>query len=189
MSGRGIFGLVVSLSVVFWSCSPRLGGEGKYEDTVPGEIEKVIGEKCQEGLYAVGTAVAGDEMVAVNRASMQARAEIARQFEAQVNVLQKDYQESVSERTTGEYSQVMEVFATLELNGSQIIKSMVRKESDGQYSAKVLVAVTAQRMKEVVDERLRAFTSFRASKAYKELEERVERERERETRSEEEEIF
>ncbi|MFP4162844.1 MAG: hypothetical protein ACLFQB_05080 [Chitinispirillaceae bacterium] len=153
-------------------------------DTVPDEIEELIEKKCKEGLYAVGSARAGEEMVAVNRATMQARAEIARQFEAEVNVLQKDYQEAVNERTTGEYSQVMEVFSTLELNGSQIVKSMIRKDSDGQYSAKVLVAVTAQRMKEVIDERMSAFTSFRAAEAYKELEERVQREREREAQRE-----
>ncbi len=165
--------------VLFSGCINRFSKSGQYEDSVPPELQRIIKEKCQEGLYSVGAATAADEMMAINKATMQARAEIARQFKAQVNVLQKDYQEAVSERATGEYSQVMDVFSTLELNGSQIIKSMVRQGDNNQYSAKVLVAVTAQRMKEVIDERMRAFTSFRAAKAYKELEDRVERERER----------
>ena len=176
--------LIAVSAVLFTGCNSKIGGYAKFKDTVPSEIEKVIKDKCQDGLYAVGTARSADEMTAINKASMQARAEVARQFKITLNALQRDYQEAAGERAGGEYSQVIEIFTTLELRGSRIVKSMVSREKNGHFTAKVLVVVSAQEMKVLLDERFRAYTSVRASKAYKELAARAEQERKREAQFE-----
>jgi hypothetical protein len=171
-------------AALFAGCNSKTAGYAKFVDTVPAEIEKLIKDKHHDGLYAVGTARSADEMSAINKASMQARAEVARQFKVTLSALQRDYQEASGERSGGEYSQVMEIFTTLELRGSRIVKSMVTREKNGHYVAKVLVVVSAQEMKVLLDERFRAYTSVRASKAYRELSARAEQERKRDLQSE-----
>ena len=171
---RGI--IILSIVSALVQCAGTKPGKG-YEDTTPDEIEKLISKKYTDAVYAVGTATGADEGTATRKAAMQARAEIAREFKAQIDVLQKNYEESINDKTVEEYQQAIEVFATLEVAGSTIAKSMVRKERDNSYSAKVLVVVTAEQLKAIIDEKMQAYTSFKASKAYKELEERVARER------------
>jgi hypothetical protein len=178
MSGRdAVCAIVIAAMVGMGGCAATKPGKGYIDDT-PDEIQRLIEKNYKNGLYAVGTASAADEAMARTKAVMQARAEIARQFKVQIDALQKGYEESVSNAATEEYSQVMEVFAVLELNGSTIAKSMVRREHGAGYSAKVLVVVSAQQFKALLDEKMRAYTSYKASQAYKDLEARVRQERE-----------
>lgn len=173
---RGV--IMLSLSITLINCTSTKPGTGYVEDT-PDDIQKLIKKEYEEAVYAVGTATGPEEGTATRKATMQARAEIAREFKAQIDVLQKSYEESINDKSVEEYQQATEVFATLEVSGSQIAKSMVRKEKNGTYSAKVLVVVSAEQLKAIIDEKMQAYTSFKASKAYKELEERVAREREK----------
>lgn len=173
---RGVITLTVAFSLV--NCAGTKPGTGYVEDT-PDDIQKLIKKEYSESVYAVGTATGPDEGTATRKATMQARAEIAREFKAQIDVLQKNYEESINDNAVEEYQQATEVFATLEVSGSKIAKSTVREEKDGSYLAKVLVIVSAEQLKAIIDEKMQAYTSFKASKAYKELEERVVKERER----------
>ena len=173
---RGVITLTVAFSLV--NCAGTKPGTGYVEDT-PDDIQKLIKKEYAEAVYAVGTATGPDEGTATRKATMQARAEIAREFKAQIDVLQKSYEESINDNAVEEYQQATEVFATLEVSGSKIAKSMVREEKNGTYLAKVLVIVSAEQLKAIIDEKMQAYTSFKASKAYKELEERVAKERER----------
>ena len=163
--------------VLMIGCAGTKPGKG-YVSDIPSEIQKLIKDKYSEALYSVGTATGPNEGIAKRKATMQARAEIAREFKAQIDGLKKMYEEAVNNKSLEEYKQTIEIFASLEVSGSKIAKSMVRKEKTG-YSAKVLVVVSAEQLKAIIDEKMQALTSFRASKAYKELEERVEKERER----------
>ncbi len=171
---RGIIAVAISCALI--NCAGAKPGTGYVEDT-PDDIQKLIKKEYAEAVYAVGTATGPDEGTATRKATLQARAEIAREFKSQIDVLQKSYEESVNDKAVEEYQQATEVFATLEVVGSKIAKSMVREEKDGTFSAKVLVVLSAEQLKALMDEKMQAYTSFKASKAYKELEERVERER------------
>ena len=170
---------VVAACVLFSciNCAGVKPGKGFVEDT-PDEIQKLVKREYAEAVWAVGSATGPDEGAATRQAAMQARAEIAREFRSQIDVLQKSYEESINNQAVAEFQQVTEVFASLELSGSKIAKSMVRKEKDGEYLAKALVVVSAEQLKAIVDEKMQAYTSFKASKAYRDLEERVARERE-----------
>lgn len=165
---------VVGLSLCLMNCAATKPGKG-YVDNTPDEIQKLIDKKYKQSMHAVGTATSGEENTATSKATVQARAEIARVFKVQIDALQKLYEESVNNKELGEYKQAVEIFASLELDGSEIAKSMVRKEKKG-YSAKVLVVVSAEQLKKMLEERMAAITSFKASKAYKELEDRVAKE-------------
>ncbi|NLG19351.1 MAG: hypothetical protein GX556_18670 [Fibrobacter sp.] len=169
---RGVALMLVMLLMSGCGSRVRKG----YEDSVPGEIRSLINSKYANSLHAVGTSSGPEEAIAIDKAALQARAEIAREFKSQIDVLQKDYQEALHGQATGEYKQVMELFSRLELSGSKVVKSMVRKEKNDQYHAKVLVAVSAEQLKGIIDQKLRDYTSFKATRAYKELEKRVEKE-------------
>jgi hypothetical protein len=168
--------LVLFTAVMSSFCGSSKIAKG-YVDSTPDEINQLITKKYSTSVHAVGTAGGPDEMIAINKATMQARAEIARQFKAEVEVLQKDYQEAMMDNLSGEYNEVMEAFSALELNGSQIVKAMVRKDRADYFSAKVLVVVSAGQLKQIIDQKMRDYTSYKATNAYKELENRVEKER------------
>jgi len=167
---------ITALAAILLMCGGQKPVLKGYQDDVPEEIRALIEKKYNQGIYAVGSSRGPTQEVARNKAVMQARAEIARQFKTEVGVLQKDYEESVNNKALGEYSQVMEIFSTLEINGSFIAKSMIRMEDEDIYAAKVLVVLSAEQLKRMLDARMQSFTSFKASKAYKELEKRVEKE-------------
>lgn len=176
--GNIIRGFVtLSIVIAIANCAGSKPGAGYVDDT-PDDIQKLINKEYKEAVYAVGTAMGSDEGTATRKATVQARAELAREFKSQIDVLQKSYEEAINDKTIEEYQQATEIFATLEISGSKIAKSMVRKEKDDTYSAKVLVVVSAKQLKAIIDEKMQAYTSFKASKAYKELEERVTKERE-----------
>ncbi len=137
----------------------------------------MISKKYKDAVYAIGTAYGADEGVTIRKATLLARSEIAREFKSQIDVMQNSYEESINDKVVEEYNEAVEIFATLEIQGSTIAKSMVRKEKNSGYSAKVLVVVSAEKLKSIIDEKMRAYTSFKASQAYKKLEERVEREK------------
>ncbi len=172
------FAVAASVALMAASCSSKAVNKG-YQDDIPVDIQRLIDKEYNEAIYAVGTANGPTEAIAQDKAVMAARAEIARLFQSQIDVLQKRYEETVNNKGAEEYQQVMETFATLEMRGSQIAKSMVRPERSGRYSAKALVVISAEQMKQIVDEKMSSYTSFRAAKAYEELEQRVERERNR----------
>ncbi|MBN1982027.1 MAG: LPP20 family lipoprotein [Chitinivibrionales bacterium] len=168
--------VLLCLSLWLIDCAGTKPGSG-FVDNIPDELQNLIKKQYGDAVYAVGTSADRQEGIATRKATLQARAELARQFQMQIDVMQKTYEEAVNEKSAEDYMQVIETFATLEVSGSQIAKSLVRQEKDGSYTAKVLVVISAQQLKNVVDEKMSNYTTFKASKAYKELEERVEREK------------
>lgn len=171
-------GIVVVLSLLLHCAGSKPSFE--YTDEIPEEIQKLIKQLYVDAVYSVGTASDRNEGVAIRKATLQARAELVRQFQTQIDVLQKSYEESINDKTVEDYQQAIEAFATLEVSGSKAVKSLIRKDEEGLYTAKVLVVVSAERLKTIVEDKLQNYTSFKASKAYQELEERVAREKKRE---------
>jgi len=167
---------LASFLVMAFGCGPKPVNTG-YSDSVPDELQRLIKQYYNDGIYAVGTATGPNESVAANKATLAARSEIAKQFKAEIDVLQKEYDEEVNDRTSGEYSQVTEIFAQLDIGGSKVVKTLMHQEAGKDYSAKVLVVVSAEQVKSMLEQKLGSYASFKASKAYKELEERAARER------------
>lgn len=163
---------LILLVIGLIGCGGKSTSSG-YNTTVPSEIEKLLKNEYKDALTAIGTAEGDKEDISVRKAELQARATLAREFKAQVDQLQKSYEESVNDKTMEEYSQVIEVFTTVEMENVKVIKSLVKELKNGKISAKVLIAMSADELKSNIDNKLGTYTSFKASKAYKELEERV----------------
>lgn len=164
--------VIVGIALVI-GCAGTRPGSG-YVDDVPNGIQRLIAENHSNDLYAVGTAKSLDEGTAIRKATLQARAMISRQFKTRVSALQKNYGEDLNTQVTGEFINVIDELTSVELTGSKMIKSMVRIERNKTISAKVLVVVSSEQLKTLIDEKLRDYTTFRASNAYKELLKRLE---------------
>ena len=173
----GVF-CAVSMSLLLVSCGPKPVNKG-YESDVPDEIQRIIDSKYSEAINNVGTGTGPSELIAKDRAILKARGEIARQFKTQLDALQKSYTESVNNKAVEEYTEAMKAFVSISLEGTKEVKAMIRHESDGNYTAKVLVVLAAEQVKALVDQKMQAYTSFKASKAYEELDARVAKEHER----------
>ena len=179
MVSKRIIGLTIAGALaycIFTGCAGTRPGKG-YNDNIPDEIEKLTKTKYKTAIFAIGNASGPTENIAQEKAVLLARAEISKQFKSQIDALQKMYEESVNDKSVEEYKHAIELFATMEISGSTIAKTLARKEKKG-FSAVVLVVLSAEQMKAMMDEKLNQITSFKASKAYKELEDRVAKEKE-----------
>jgi len=165
---KRLLALLVAIAVIaVIGCASNNVSKG-YVNVVPDEINKLIKTEYSEDIYAVGTAVAKSEGVALVKAALQARAIISRQFESKVAALQNDYKEEINGRPAGEFTSIISELTNVTLVNSTEALSMVKKEN-GEYKAKVLVVISSEQLKDMLDQKLRDYTSFRASKAYEEL--------------------
>lgn len=164
--------VLITLIISIIGCAGSKPASG-YNSTIPAEMEKLIKNDYSKDLTAIGSAEGEKEDVCVRKAELQARASLAREFKSQVDQLQKSYEESINDKTLEEYSQVVEIFATVEMENVKVVKSLIKEQKDGLLSAKVLIVMSADDIKNSIDNKLGSYTSFKASKAYKELEERV----------------
>lgn len=130
-------------------------------------------------LFAPARAQSKDLQLAVDKATTDGRAEIAREIETKLQGLQKKFDEEVG---VGEDAQLLQQFTQAEktvvstvLSGSSVIKKAVF-EDDDLYEAYVLVqypigAASAAYMNQL--KQTQAYTRFRSSETFKELDEEV----------------
>ncbi len=164
---KRLLGLIVVAAVIFVvGCASNIS-KG-YINVIPNEIAKLIKSEYSEDIYAVGTAVAKSEGLALSKAALQARAIISRQFKSNVAALQNDYKEEINTRSVGEFTSIISELTSVTLVNSTEVLSMV-KDDGGKYKAKVLVVISSEQLKDMLDQKLNEYTSFRASKAYGEL--------------------
>lgn len=171
-----------SCLILLSSCTPKAtvqpSSEPGWEEANPRAIQELIDGKYSEGLWNVGTAEGPNEGVAIRKATMQARGELARQYRSKIDVLQKSYEETANKELVDEYNQVLEILSTLRLQGSIPVKELVQKKADGTYTAKVLVVVSANDVVAQIKEKARAFTSLKTIQEFKTLEEKAAKEQE-----------
>lgn len=131
-------------------------------------------------LFASASATSLDLDFATRKAAQIARAEIARQLETKLEGMVKGFTEEVGTGENAEFlTQFTEVSKTVTsrvLNGSQIVKQEIQQ--DGQiYRAYVLMQMPIGEANAAFLEQLKKqqnlYTRFRASQAFKELEEEV----------------
>jgi len=132
-------------------------------------------------LYAPNTQVSQDFQLAVDKATTGARSEIGRQIEVKLKSLQKKFTE---ETGTGQDAELLQMFTQAEktvvsttLSGSKV--KHVKRVRDGKmWRAYVLVEYPIGAANEAFMTQLKKnkqmYTRFRATKAFKELDEEVE---------------
>lgn len=133
-------------------------------------------------LFAPSTASSKDLQLAVDKAVTDARAEIGRQVETQVQGLQKKFDEEVGvgENSTllSQFTQATKTVVNQSLNGSNVQKKEVLK--DGQnWRAYVLVAYPIGAANSALMEQIKKneemYTRFRSSQTFEELDKEVQK--------------
>jgi hypothetical protein len=161
---------------------------GKARDAssaYPAAIEKLMEGKYAKAIKAVGIATHPDQTVALEKAGLDADQKVAKQFEMEVSSLQKKFLEAVNQQKLEEYKNTVENFVNIKVQGVTVVKEMSVEGKDG-YTAWVLKAVSAEVLKNLIDDRTNALTNFKALQAYKELEDRVAKEKEAAAKAESE---
>jgi hypothetical protein len=133
-------------------------------------------------LYSAKTASSRDLQMAIDKAAMDARIEISRQVEAQVQGLQKKF---IEETGLGQDSQLLsqmtgasKTVTNQSLSGSTITKNVHLKDGD-TFRAYVLVEYRLAAAKKLFASKIKAneelYTRVRSSESFKELENEIEK--------------
>ncbi len=133
-------------------------------------------------LYAARTATSRDLGLAIDKAVTSARAEIARQYEVKVTGLTKSFQEEIGSSEDSEinqlFSQTIKTVVSTTLMGSRASKTTHVRDGNN-YRAYVLVEYPIGAANQAFMNALKAnqnmYTRFRASEAFKEMDEEVQK--------------
>jgi hypothetical protein len=131
-------------------------------------------------LFAAASATSKDLQLAIDKATTDARANIAQQVQLKLEGLQKSFTEEVG---TGENANLLEQFTTAtktvvatELTGSQVEKKEVIQDGDlfrSYILVKYPIGAAGQALLGQLKNKEELYTRFRSSQAYKELEEEI----------------
>jgi len=132
-------------------------------------------------LFATGNGESQNLQVAIDKATMNARTEIARQLELQLNTMQKNFVEEIGGGTDSElnqlFSETTKAVVSTQLMGSKAKDTQYREEG-GKYQARVLVEYSLAAAKAALAEQIKKdknlYTRFQASEGFKEMEKEVE---------------
>lgn len=135
-------------------------------------------------LYGIGSATSKLLNVAMERAVLSAKGDVASKVDSKIERLKKDFMESTGlleeEEIIGQFSQVQKEIVSQELMGVETDQQQMNKDKDtGLLTVYVLVRYpigkTAQKFLEGISKQKRLYTEFKASKAYDDLKEEIER--------------
>lgn len=133
-------------------------------------------------LFAAATATSTDMQLAINKAQTEGRNQLAQQLEVKFNGLQKRFQEETGVGNDSEYldqfSQAYKSIVSTELHGSRISRQDLQQEGE-IWRSYVLMEMPIGQANEELMGKIRAnqnlYTRFRATQAYKELDEEIEK--------------
>jgi uncharacterized alkaline shock family protein YloU len=146
------------------------------QDAYPAKIQQLFDGKYSASIKAVGMASHPDQEVALQKAGLDADQKIAEQFQMEISALQKKFLEAVNDQKLEEYRNTVENFVNIKIEGVTTAKEMTASGKDG-FRAWVMKVVSAEMLKNLIDQRTNALTSFKALQAYKDLEDRVAKEK------------
>lgn len=133
--------------------------------------------------YATGNAESKLLNVAIDKATLNARTEIARQLEIKLNNLQKSFVEEIGSKDTELnqlYSSTTKAVVSKQLIGSKV-KNKKYKEKNGKYHAIVIVEYSVSDANAALVNEIKKnqnlYTRFSAAKSFKELEAEVEKQK------------
>ncbi len=170
--------LFIVLLVLLNAC----GGSKDLSKTDTGDIPEwyLTTPTANDYIYAAASSTSRDMELAINKASTEARAKIARNIEIKVNSMQKKFEEEVGGGENSEYlsqfTQATKTVVSKELNGSQISKKKLVKDG-GNWRAYVLakypIGAAQKAFLNQISNNQNLYTRVRATEAFKELEKDV----------------
>lgn len=134
-------------------------------------------------MFASSTSSSRDMQTARNKATADARAELSRSLSANIQSIQESFTEEVGENADSEYlSYFMEasrIVSDNALNGSKVAETSVVRDGD-LWRAYVLVEYPIGAANKVLMDQIKQndnmYTRFRASEAFKKLDEQTQKE-------------
>lgn len=170
--------LLVAMSLMLIGCSGTKSLQATDTGDVPDWFTNV--PKDPNFLYGAKTATSQDLQLALDKASTDARAEIARQVEIKVEGLQKRFQEETGTSTDAQlldqFTQVNKTVVSTSLSGTQIAKQKQMKDGN-LWRAYVLVEYPVGAANEAFIKQIKnneqLYTRLRATQTFKELDEEV----------------
>lgn len=179
---RSIISLVLLLVLAL--CLMGCGGSKSLTTTDTGQVPEWFTTIPQDPnfLYAARTATSRDLGLAIDKAVTNARAEIARQYEVKVTGLTKSFQEEIGSSEDSEinqlFTQTVKTVVSTSLMGSRASKTQHVRDGNN-YRAYVLVEYPIGAANQAFMNALKAnqnmYTRFRASEAFKEMDDEVQK--------------
>jgi len=142
----------------------------------PKSIEDLMNKRYKESIKAVGFAGSPDIEIARSKAMDDASDKIARQFKQEVSFWDKRFQNELNGTQLEDYQKTTQQFGNVTLQGIQNAKEVMTKGKDG-YMVYVLLVISFDTFQKLLNDQKDALTVAKATKAYKELEDRVAREK------------
>jgi hypothetical protein len=180
LRGSIILGITIIFLIALNSCGGR-----KYRNINKTGLDMpdwfVSPPQSKEYLYGVGTATSKMIKVALDRAKLEAKKNIAASINSKLEALKKDFIESTGlkeeEEIISQYTSVQKELVSAELSGVTLESKSMIKEGP-LYRVYVLMKYPmgemAQRFLKRLSTNQRLYTEFKASKAYQELKKEIE---------------
>lgn len=133
--------------------------------------------RSDDYLYGVNSSTSQKMQLALDKAKVGARNDIAQQMEVKMQSLEKSFEEEIGSADDSElntfYNQTMKAIASQTLNGSRVKKQDVQKEGKS-YRAYVLMELPLNDFREKLVNRVKnnqqLYQRFRASQAFEDME-------------------
>lgn len=133
-------------------------------------------------LFSAKTATSRDMQIAIDKATTDARTEISRQIEVNVQGLQKKFDEEVGlgedSQLLSQFTQASKIVVSQSLIGSKVKDNIIIKDGN-TWRSYILVEYPLGVAKKLLLDKIKAneqlYTRFRASETFKELENEVEK--------------
>lgn len=169
-------GLMMALPLVNCSQKPKAFAPAKND--VLGELQEKKKKLGEKGVLAeVGIGESKNLQTAINKAELEARARLTRALETKTSSLQKKFQEDVGREFTDHFSQTVKSISDRILRGTTLAETPFEQNGEGVYRVYGLMILDAEMYAKGLAEQLEADQAlrdrWRASRAYKELNDEV----------------
>jgi|SRR5690554_103442 len=168
--------ILTAIALCLISCANKPADQGTVVST---QLDKMMLEKsnlvAKHVVAGIGEGIASKQQIALNKAEMAARADIAKTLTAKSQELSKQYYEEAGEEVTEHYEQVNRQIASEKISGATAIKMVTEVTPDKKYKVTVLMAMDPAIFDEIMSASLKAAESEkirnRAAEGYRSAQE------------------
>ena len=171
---------IVFIFLFFISC----GGSKELADTETGDIPSwyLTTPTADDYIFESASSTSRDMDLAITKASVEARAKVARTLEVKINSMQKKFEEEVGQGENSEFlsqfTQATKTIVSKELTGSQISQKKLVKDGKNWRAyvlAKYPIGAAQKAFLKQISNDENLYARYRATEAFKELENEVQK--------------
>lgn len=165
------------LALPILNCSQKPKFEPARNDILA-ELQKKKRKLNEKGMIAeVALAESRHLQTGINKVELEARARLSRSLESRISSLQKRFQEEVGRETADHFSQTVKGLSDQLVRGTALAETPFEQDKEGNYRVYGLMILDADLYGKALSAQLEADKAlrdrWRASRAYKELNEEV----------------